>query len=86
MRSLIVSTPDVSKAEEKKCPYIKVQYYKKTLCQLRLTDEDGNPIKAEAGDGIINLCSQTDKMCLLEFNFGCDTYNKWLEGAGESGS
>lgn len=81
-----MSNLDVSEADEKKCPYINPRYYKKSICQLRVTDEEGNPIKAEAGDGVINLCSQNDRMCLLDFDFECDTYKKWLEGAENSGS
>ena len=48
-------------------------------CGLRITDEEGKPIKAEAGDGVINTCSLNDRMCLLEFDFECDTYKEWLE-------
>ena len=73
----------IPKDEEKNCPYIKRKYYKKGLCQLRVTDESGEPIKAEAGDGVINLCSLNDKMCLLEFDFECDTYQEWLNKEGK---
>ena len=74
---------DISKDDEKTCPYIKRQHYKRGLCQLRVTDEEGKPIKAEAGDGVINLCSLNDKMCLLEFDFECDNYKEWLEGTAK---
>jgi len=70
---------DIRTDSEKNCPYIKKQHYKRGLCQLRVTDEGGKPIEAEAGDGVVNLCSLNDKMCLLEFDFECDTFKEWLK-------
>ena len=72
---------DISKDNEKSCLYIKRRHYKRGLCQSRVTDEGGEPIKAEAADGVINLCSLNDKMCLLEFDFECDTHKEWLDEA-----
>jgi len=72
---------DIRKDDEKNCPYIKIGHYKGGVCQLRVTDESGEPIKAEAADGVINLCSLSSKMCLLEFDFECDTYKEWLKGS-----
>lgn len=69
----------ISREDGKNCLYIKSQYYKSGICQLRVTDAEGKPIKAEAGDGVINTCSLNDRMCLLEFDFECDTYKEWLE-------
>jgi len=67
---------------EKECPHITKKYYKKGICQLRVTDDDGREIKAEEGDGVVRMCLMNDSMCLLEFGFECDTYQKWLKGMG----
>ena len=75
---------DIPSDDKKNCPYIKTQYYKKGICQLRVTGAGGEPIKAEAADGVINLCSLNDKMCLLESDFECDTYKEWLKGANNA--
>lgn len=79
-----MSDSGIPRDDEKNCPYIKRQYYKKGVCQLRVTSGGAKPIKAEVADGVINLCSLNDKMCLLEFDFECDTYKEWLEGANNA--